>query len=122
MLMVVDCGGSDQGSIVVAPGLAVIEDESSVLPANGGCTDESVGVGCCGSNIDVVPVSSMPLDPFGIMDFSTSVIPVYVPKFLSCASPSTWSSVWLLSLQCPMVTVFHILVPLLGLFFNDILP
>jgi hypothetical protein len=47
---------------VVVPGLAVIKDESSVLPANGVCADESVGVDCCGSNVGVALVSSMPLN------------------------------------------------------------
>jgi hypothetical protein len=93
---VVGYGVSDEGSPVVAPGLTVIKDEASELPANGGYTDKSVGGDCCGINIEVAPVSSTPLNPFGIMGVlihASSSIPICVPKFLSWASPSTWSSV-----------------------------
>jgi uncharacterized membrane protein len=74
---------------VVAPGLTVSEDETSELPTNGGCTKGLVGGDCYGGNIEVAPVSSMPLNPFGIMGVSicaSSITPIGVPKILSWAS------------------------------------
>jgi hypothetical protein len=109
----------------VGPGLTVSEEETLGLPTSGGCTEESVGGSCCGGNVEVVPMASTSLNPFGIMGTSThasSSMPIDAPKVLSWVSPSTWSSVWLLSWWCPMVAVLHIPVPWLRFFFNDILP
>jgi hypothetical protein len=98
--MVVDCGGSNEGSTAVGPGLTVSNKEIPELPASGGYTEGSVGGGGYGDNIDIAPMASTLLNPFGIIGASTrasSVMPVDAPKIPSWVSPSIWLSVWLLS-------------------------
>jgi hypothetical protein len=71
-----------------------------IEPAMGGETTNSVVGGGFKVRVSMAPVGLIPLNPVWIMGALTlvfSIIPMDMPKIPSWASPSTQSSVWLLS-------------------------